>query len=345
MKMKKYFHSPTRPFEVVFDCDVGDVVKRMGKISFQGRNLSIALSIWKEMLEGENVILLGLAGAMVPAGMRKLVSFLIEKRYIDCLVSTGANLYHDLHESLGRYHWIGSPIVDDADLRKKRIDRIYDTFASEDEFCQDDKFVKDFVKTLNLNRTYTTREFLYLLGKRLRAVGETEGILTSAYKADLPIFCPALGDSSIGIAMAEYLIQDGKTPLFDIIRDAVEVSYIVEKAKSTGVIYVGGGTPKNYIQQAEVIAAVFRKGRKIGHSYAIQITADAPHWCGLSGCTFAEAQSWGKIGLAAKKVDLHADATIVLPILVTALNQSLGRSFKRKKLPKFDFSGKSALRK
>jgi deoxyhypusine synthase len=338
--MEKYLHSPTRPFEVKLDSRADDVVERMGRISFQGRNLSITMSIWKEMLKRDNVIFLGLAGAMVPAGMRKIISFLIKQRYIDCLVSTGANLYHDLHETLGKYHWIGSCMVDDCDLQKNKIDRIYDTFASDKEFRQDDDFIIDFVKTLDLKRTYTTREFLYQLGKELSIIGKTEGILSSAYKARVPIFCPALGDSSIGIAMVWHLVQSGVSPMFDIVRDAAEISHITQKAKSTAVIYVGGGSPKNYIQQSEVIAAELRKGREIGHSYAIQITADSPQWGGLSGCTFAEAQSWGKIGLGAKKVDLHADATIVLPILVTALHQSLGKSFKRKHTPSFNFKGK-----
>lgn len=338
--MKKYLHSPTCPFEVKLDSKVDDVMERMSGISFQGRNLSTTLSIWKQMLKKENVIFLGLAGAMVPAGMRKIISFLIENRYIDCLVSTGANLYHDLHETLGRYHWIGSSMANDVDLQKEGVDRIYDTYASEEEFCEDDDWVRDFAKSLDFDRTYTTREFLYILGKKLSSIKKTEGILTSAYKAKVPIFCPALGDSSIGIAMVEHFIQTGKSPIFDIIRDAVEITYIAGKAKSTGVIYVGGGTPKNYIQQAEVVAAGFRKGREIGHSYAIQITADAPHWGGLSGCTLAEAQSWGKISSKAKKVSVYADATIILPILVTALHQSLGKSFRRKKVPKFKFQGK-----
>jgi len=341
--MKKYIHSPTRPFEVKLNSTTDDILKRMEGISFQGRNLSYALSVWKQMLKKDNVIFLGLAGAMVPAGMRKIISFLIKNRYIDCLVSTGANLYHDLHETLGKYHWIGSASVDDCDLQKKGIDRIYDTFALEKEFRQDDSFIMDFVKTLDLKRTYTTREFLYILGKKLSVAGKTEGILTSAYKAKVPIFCPALGDSSIGISMVWYLAKSGKSPVFDIIRDANEISNIVAQAKSTGVIYVGGGTPKNYIQQAEVIATEFRRGRNIGHSYAIQITADAPHWGGLSGCTFNEAQSWGKISSKALKVNLYADATIVLPILITALHQNLGKSFKRKNLPDFNWKGKFVL--
>jgi len=341
--MKKYMHSPTRPFEVRSNSKVDDILKRMEGISFQGRNLSYALSIWRQMLKKDNVIFFGLAGAMVPAGMRKIISFLIKNRYIDCLVSTGANLYHDLHETLGKYHWIGSALVDDCDLQKKGIDRIYDTFALEKEFRQDDSFIMRFVKTLDLGKTYTTREFLHILGKKLCAVGKTEGILTSAYKAKVPIFCPALGDSSIGISMVWYLANQGKSPIFDIVRDAAEISGIAAKAKSTGVIYVGGGTPKNYIQQAEVIAAEFRKRRNIGHSYAIQITADVPHWGGLSGCTFNEAQSWGKISFKALKVNLYADATIVLPILVTALCQNLGESFKRRNLPSFDWKSKFAL--
>ncbi|MCJ7507652.1 MAG: deoxyhypusine synthase [candidate division Zixibacteria bacterium] len=328
--MKKYLHSPTRPFEVRSDSRADDVVERMGKISFQGRNLSTALSIWKEMLKEDMVIFLGLAGAMIPGGLRKILVYLIENRLIDCLVSTGANLFHDCHESLGRVHWKGTHQVNDVELKKAGIDRIYDTFALEKEFRKTDSYIRDFAYDLDLTRPYGTREFLFLLGERLSKEMKKEGILTSAYKAKVPIYCPAISDSSIGIALATHYKRNRF--LFDVIKDVEEMALIVLRSKATGVIYVGGGTPKNFIQQAEITASIMKNAEVPGHKYAIQITTDAPQWGNLSGCTFQEAQSWGKIHKKARTVTVYCDATIVLPFLVTALAQTLGNSFKRQRM-------------
>lgn len=169
-------------------------------------------------------------------------------------------------------------------------------------------------------------------------------MISSAYATGVPIFCPAIGDSSYGIALVELAKRAGKRFQFDVIRDAEEISDLVLWAKSTGVIYVGGGTPKNFIQQAEVIASLQRKADKCGHEYAIQIVTDAPHWGGLSGCTFTEAQSWGKIHPQAKMVTVHSDATIALPFLVGALAQGSKSLIRRRKKPQFVF-GKELLMK
>ena len=290
----------------------------MGQTAFQGKNLSRAVQVWEEMLKKRTTILFGLAGAMIPAGMRGLLVYIIENRMIDCLVSTGANLFHDLHETLGKYHWQGSPSVNDLSLKKSGIDRIYDVFALEEEFTQADRYILNFAHSLPANRPLTTREFFSLLGERLIQDGHREGILTSAVKAGVPVYCPALGDSSVGIALAQ--ITAGPGILFDIVADVRETAYIVSQSPATGVIYLGGGTPKNFIQQTEVTATLM--GLKVkGHRYAIQVTADAPHWGGLSGCTFEEAQSWGKIAESASKVTLYCDSTIAFPLIVTAVAQ------------------------
>lgn len=310
-----------------------DILHRMGKISFQGRNLSRAYHIWEQMLGDQNTIFLGLAGAMVPAGMRNILVYLIRHRLIDCLVSTGANLFHDIHETLGRYHWIGHPMADDNDLKKAGIDRIYDTFASEDEFFMTDGFIAEFGKNLDENLSYTTKEFLFLLGKHLDNVKKEDGILTTAARHGVPVFCPALGDSSIGIALSMLAEKEGKKILFDPVEDVSESARMVMKAQKTGVVYIGGGTPKNFIQQTEVTAH-YLEGDVSGHTYAIQFTADAPHWGGLSGCTFEEAQSWGKIQKKASVVSVHVDATIALPLIVSALSQN-EKEWKNRTLPSF----------
>lgn len=328
---EKFLQKPTNPPEVKKSVRVDKLLRDMSQTGFQGRNLGLALAVWQDMLKDSTTIFLGLAGALVPAGLRKIISYLIRKRLIDCLVSTGANLFHDTHETLGRFHFQGTPDADDLTLRRNRIDRIYDIFAAEKEFCKTDEFIAAFTQRIDRSRPYSTREYLYLLGGHLAKVSKEEGILVSAFKEKVPVYCPALGDSSIGIALAVDKYRGRGTILFDILQDVVEMANIVMDSKSTGVIYLGGGTPKNFIQQAEITASFF-KNLITGHKYAIQITADSPHWGGLSGCTFEEAQSWGKIARKARKVTVHCDVTIALPFLVSGLVNNLQA---RKKVPKF----------
>ncbi len=324
---KKFLKKPVKPVAIDADSNVEALLRRMGDAAFQGKNLANAVDIWEQMLKGRTTVFFGLAGAMVPAGLREVIVHLIKERYIDCLVSTGANLFHDIHETLGRYHWQGSCNVDDNELKDAGIDRIYDVFAVEDEFNAADRYIYDLAERLNKAdmRPYTTREFLSIAGEDLAKRGKAEGILTAAYKAGVPVYCPAVADSSIGIALA---LKDGPDHfVFDVIGDVKETAEIAARAKTTGVVYVGGGTPKNFIQQTEVTATLQCKDVE-GHKYAVQITADSPHWGGLSGCTFEEAQSWGKIAKKSSHVTVNSDATIALPVIVTALAQRL-KGYKR----------------
>jgi deoxyhypusine synthase len=160
-------------------------------------------------------------------------------------------------------------------------------------------------------------------------------ILGAAYKAKVPIFVPALGDSSWGIGMVMAL-REGHSIMVDGIKDVDEITSMVEKSAQTGVIYIGGGVPKNFIQQTEVIAELIGDYTG-GHSYAIQYTTDAPHWGGLSGCTFEEAVSWGKIKKEASRVQVFSDATITVPLVVQALRES---GWKRGRVPVFDWREK-----
>lgn len=336
MKKVDFFRASVKPLEVKKDISLPELLEAMGRISFQGRNFSAVYKVWQEMIKGADVVFLGLAGAMVPAGMRKIIVHLIEMRLVDCLVSTGANLFHDLHESLGYSHWMGSPHADDEILKDAGIDRIYDTYARESEFRQVDEFVAGFARELDLTWPYTTREFLYRLGKKLGPVKKDEGILSSAAKMKIPIYCPAIGDSSFGIALSSHLEASQFKIIFDIVGDVSEMARMVMDNTATGVVYIGGGTPKNFIQQAEVTA--IKSGFETeGHKYAVQISADQPHWGGLSGCTFEEAQSWGKISLEAKKASVIVDATIALPIIVTALYKKFGETTRSRPMPKYPF--------
>ncbi|MBI4481961.1 MAG: deoxyhypusine synthase family protein [Acidobacteria bacterium] len=313
------------------------MLEKMAQTSFQGRNLGQAYEIWKQMLSGQTTIFMGLAGAMTAGGMRRLVAYLLQNRLIDCLVSTGANLFHDIYESWGRCHWMGTPSVDDTILQDLMIDRIYDTYADESEFRKIDEWIGEFALRLE-DRPYSTREFLYLLGGEVAKNSKEDGIITSAYKARVPVYCPAIGDSSIGIGIAthRYLKKEkGNRLLFDIIQDVIETAELAGKSPTTGVVFCGGGTPKNFINQTEVTASMVNS-RIAGHQHAIQVITDSPQWGGLSGCTFEEAQSWGKIAKDAQRVTVHCDATIGFPTLVTALAHGAKELIARRKKPRFE---------
>ena len=331
--MRQVPYSPTIPFTVDKSDNVAAVLEKMQSISFQGRNLGRALDVWKQMLADDDcAIWLGLSGAMTAAGMRRIVAYLIEHHYIDVLVSTGANLFHDVYESMGRFHYIGSPDEDDMKLREERMDRVYDTYADEVEFRWLDKWVLKWGSThFDLSKSYTTREFFHELGKTVSAQEHDEGIVTAAYKAGVPIYCPAVADSSYGIALASF-VDERKHFSFDVVRDIEETALIFDRSPDTGVVYIGGGTPKNFIQQSSVIFDQFDRG----HKYALQFTADAPHWGGLSGCTFSEAKSWGKIHPQARMLSVHVDATIALPLIATGLAQSASDLAAKRKRPSFD---------
>lgn len=339
MKAKDFLSLPIDPFDPEKFKSVDAALEAMGRTAFQGKNLSIALDVWIKMLQNDATILLGLAGAMVPAGMKAVVSYLIRNHLIDCLVSTGANLFHDSHEALGYFHYQGSPNVNDTMLKDFDIDRIYDVFASEKEFQQTDQVVGKFAKEKFAGRNITTREFFFHWGKYLANRSKIENsIVISAAENHVPVYCPAIGDSSIGIGIAGEKYKENFDFQFDVIKDVIESAQIVGNSKCTGVIYLGGGTPKNFIQQTEVVLAVIGKDSP-GHKYAIQLTADSPHWGGLSGCTFEEAQSWGKIAKDANMVTAAVDVTIGLPILASGLFQRVQRLDIKSRKAKMDISG------
>ena len=339
MHLNVFTDNPTVPIDVK-DRSVSELMDRMLKTGFQGRKLAESVQAWHNMLKEENMtVLMGLSGAMVPAGMRRVISYMIRERMIDCLVSTGANLFHDSHEALGKKHYVGSHLADDENLFKHGVDRIYDVFAVEEEFRVADNLIADFAEQVG-EISCSSREFMYLLGKELvRRRAAEDSIVVSAYRQNIPIFVPALSDSSIGIGLTIARRRGLKLEI-DQIKDVDEVTQIVEKSGKTGVVYIGGGVPKNFIQQTEVIASIL--GVDVGgHDYAIQYTADAPHWGGLSGCTFDEAVSWGKIAAQAKKVQVFVDATIALPIVAHALREKC-RDLKRN-APTFNWEGPEGL--
>jgi deoxyhypusine synthase len=332
-KGSRFLQTPIEPFTVGAGLTADQILVRMERISFQGRNLATAYHIWQKMLQDDVTIFLGMAGALSAGGLRLIVAHLILNRYIDCLVSTGANLYHDLHETRGQRHYVGSPHADDAALAAERIDRVYDTYASEEEFIANDSWIADFASSLD-PRPYTSREFLHLLGGHLWQTTGRDGILTAAYRAQVPIFCPAIADSSIGMGLSQARQKKPDTGCIDVIGDIVESANIIIRRPRTASIVLGGGTPKNFINQASV-QAEFYSDEVGGHRYALQIVTDVPHFGGASGSSLEEAQSWGKLATGSAKVSVHADATIALPLLVSALAITAPPLLKQRRMPVF----------
>jgi len=335
-KKSRFLKRPVEPFVVEPGLTTDQVLGRMERISFQGRNLATARRIWHRMLESDSTIFLGLAGALSAGGLRQIIAHLVANRYVDCVVSTGANLYHDLHETRGGRHFLGSPFVDDTSLQKDRIDRVYDTFADEEEFIDNDNWIARFASTLE-SRPYTSREFLYRLGGYLWEATGRDGILTAAFRAQVPIFCPAIADSSIGMGLSQARHAGSARGHIDVIADIIESTNLVIRRPRTASIVLGGGTSKNFINQACVQAEFYNPSVQ-GHVYALQIITDVPYYGGASGSSLEEAQSWGKLSADADRVTVHADATIALPILASGLATSAGGRLAARRPPTFDQS-------
>jgi deoxyhypusine synthase len=295
-----------------------DLLVSFQTTSFQSRNLAKCLQVYKRMLSDEkSVILLGLAGALVPGGMRKTLTDMIRHRLVDVVVSTGANLYHDFLEASGGHHYIGSRQQDDSKLCKLDIDRIYDTLLDDTLASKTDTYFAGFAETLE-NRAYSTREFMMKVGE---SIHDKQSFIRACTEERVPLFCPTLHDSGIGIGLSLYYSRhrNEKRFMIDFCKDNYEIMQICQKAEVTGVVILGGGVPKNYIQQIEPMLQVNGYNQENGHKYAIQITMDDPKWGGLSGCTFSEAKSWGKIEKEAETAAVYLDCTIGLPLLVGAL--------------------------
>lgn len=338
-KKSRFLDVPVEPFEARAGDPADEILRRMERISFQGRNLALAHRVWRRMLADDVLIFLGTAGALSAGGLRLVIAQLIASRAVDCLVSTGANLYHDLHETRGRRHFIGSHKTDDRALHAEHIDRIYDTFVDEDEFVDNDNWIATFVTTLE-KRPYTTRELLYQLGRCLWKETGRDGILTAAYRARVPIFCPAIADSSIGMGLSQARQRHAELGHVDVIGDIIESANLVIRRPHTASVVFGGGTPKNFINQASVQAGFYRSGIS-GHRYALQIVTDVPHFGGASGSTLDEARSWGKLATDAAQVTVNADVTLALPILTSALAASAHDELKARRPPSFKLDGRA----
>jgi deoxyhypusine synthase len=285
------------------------------------------------MIEENATICLTIAGAITPTGLGGFVAQLIKKGFVDFIISTGANLYHDLHFALDLPVHQGDFRVNDIDLLQEKIVRIYDIFLPEDTLLKTDAFVQNVSKRFSPQKPVSTASFHYFLGRQLivKAKKPDCSIVATAAKYDVPIYTPSPGDSSIGMNLALLKLLNNKI-VIDTDLDILETTAIIFNSKKTGAVELGGGAPKNFYMQTQPMMNQIMNIKKSGHDYFIQITADAPHWGGLSGATPSEAISWKKIKPNTVKNDVvvYCDVTVAAPLLFSyILSKKQERRFKR----------------
>ena len=280
---------------------ISEMVGEMGEIGFGAKKINEASGIFKEMIgDSECKVFFGLAGAMVPGGMKQVILDMLEE--IDVFVTTGANLTHDFIEALGHNHYHCEEKVNDKELNEKGLDRIYNVLMENKVYEKMEDFFTEHWE--EVSKTRTIKEFLWKIGELL---DKEDCILTKCWKEKIPIFCPAIADSGIGLMVwgKKSAGKDFDLPVFEDMKELIDLAWT---SKKSGVLYVGGGVPKNFIQQS----LQFSKGA----DYGIQISTDRAEPGGSSGAPLKEGISWGKMNEKATFVDVFCDATIALPLIL-----------------------------
>jgi len=303
-------------------------------MAFQSRNLANAAKIYDTMLADKDCsVLLCLAGSLVSAGLKNVIVDMIRNCMVDAIVSTGAIVVdQDFFEGLGFKHYRGEIRVDDSKLQKMHVDRIYDTFIDEDDLRICDMTTKEIADGL-APRPYSSREFIYEMGRYLDKHGKNpDSFVLEAYKHEVPIFCPAFSDCSAGFGLICHQ-HERKTNFvtIDSVKDFKELTELKIKTKQTGLLMIGGGVPKNFVQDTVVAADILGVDAPM-HKYAVQLTVADERDGALSGSTLKEANSWGKVDTGFEQM-VYSEATITFPLVVSyAYHKGAWKKRKEQKL-------------
>jgi deoxyhypusine synthase len=302
--------------------DARPIVEAMGKMSFTSRDLARATGIYNQMLEDPDcTIFLVIAGSTSAGGCMDLYAELVRSGMVDGIVATGATIVDmDFFEGLGHKHYQALEIPDDDTLRSLYIDRIYDTYIDEEELQHVDHTIFEIAETLEA-KPYSSRAFIREMGKYLVAHGKKDNSLVKlAYEHDVPIFCPAFVDSSAGFGLVKHQVDRAKAGrpymVLDAIADFRELTEIKVQAGETGLLMIGGGVPKNFIQDTVVCAEILGHDDVAVHKYAVQITVADVRDGACSSSTLQEAASWGKVNTGIEQM-VFAEAGSVMPLLAS----------------------------
>ena len=313
--------------------DVAKLVEMMRDTSAQGRQLGLVCDILRRALEDPDrpTVVLATAGTLISTGMRDLFVQMVEKGFIDAWVSTGGCIDDDLYISLGGPVGIGRPSIDNLLLREHMIDRLYDSYIDEDFLRACDGYISYMADDKELAGPRTSRQFIHHLGGAIRARREynglkpaNEGVIAAVNRCEVPMFIPALTDCSMGIGLCinhwrHTRAGTRKTFFHDPVADNWEITQLKGNSKKSCVIYLGGGVPKNFVNDCEVVCETTEYTDREGHEYAVNITMDRPEFNGLSGSTLEEAQAWGKVHRDATKATCYADVLLAWPIVANYL--------------------------
>ncbi len=339
-KTSKYLTVPTRPIPVDRDRSVAGLLEKMEGAGFGARQLAEAHRIWLDMLEDNSTIYLCGSGNLIPAGMRRLLAYVIKNRFVDVIVMSGTVLFHDIHETLGRNHYQAHPSMSDEELDSSEISRVGDMLANQEEYREADEWIGSVINQLDSSVSYSIREFLHLLGRELAEIAHEDGLLTAAFKARIPVFCPNVLESplSVGIARARF---EKKTQFnFDMTQDTLEMMQIAQKTRNSGIITMGSTCSQNMVNMAEISSYITRSNAR-GHKYAVSITTDSvPLDIRTPSFGGSHTQTFGKLLKGAITAYVPSDPSIGLPLLVTALSQTAAKYMKGRKRPNFSFSNK-----
>jgi deoxyhypusine synthase len=327
MERKDYLKEPVNHIKISKALSVDELMQQYKNSgSFGAGRLAAACDVYEKMLrDKECTVFLALSGAVVPAGMRTIVTDLIRKHLVDVVVSTGACMVHDAIEAVGGHHYKGGWNVNDTELYKYHLFRIYDIFVPEEDYVRLDfklSAMYDEIAAERKGESLASNEFAYEIGKRL---SDKNSILRAAYEEDVPIFLPAVRDSEFGFIHWLHASQKNKKPtlLVDAFKDVPTICNICAQSPRNGMVVIGGGVPRNTIQSSALAS-------KKGLDYAVVITLDRPETGGLSGSTLEETVSWGKMKGQADHVMVIGEALMVFPFMVASVTERLGADFSRK---------------
>ena len=332
---KDFLKSPIEHIDIT-SFDARKIITSMEKMSFVSRETANAANIYNEMIQDNNcTIFLTLAGSTSAAGCMNIYKDLVKYNMVDAIIATGASIVDmDFFEALGFKHYQGSQFQDDAELRKNYIDRIYDTYIDEEELQECDRKICEIADNLE-PRSYTSREFIFEMGKYLKKHSKKkDSLIETAYDNNVPIFCPAFTDSSAGFGLVVHQENNPKHHItIDSIRELRELTEIKIQSKGSGLFMIGGGVPKNFVQDTVICAELLGKEVEM-HKYAVQITVADSRDGACSSSTLKEASSWGKVDITKEQM-VFAEATSVLPLIASdAYHKGNWKNRMRKNLSK-----------
>jgi deoxyhypusine synthase len=339
-KSSKYLTVPTRPIPVDRDRSVAGLLEKMEGAGFGAKQLAEAHRIWLDMLDDNTTVTLCGSGNLVASGMRRLLAYVVKNRFVDVLVLSGTVLFQDIHETLGRNHYQAHPSMSDEELESSEVYRVGDTLSNQEEYREADEWIGSVINQLEMTRPYSVREFLHLVGRELAEIAHEDGILTSAFKARVPIFCPDLLGSEFAVGIARSRFEKKTQFHFDTTQDTLEMMNLMQRTRNSGLITLGSVSAQNMINSAELSAYITRTNVR-GHKYAVSITTDAmPTDLRTPSINNNHRELFGKLLKGATSAYVQCDPSIALPMIVTAMSQTAAKYMKGRKRPNFSFAGK-----